>query len=349
MTHAAAPPSVTVGIATRNRPDALLRNLRSLRLLRGLAAEAVVVDDASDPPVEAPVRAALGDDAGIEVRFIRHDASRSTSACRNRIVREAATPWVLNLDDDAFIVAREAVEMGVRVLEGDPEVGVVAFAQCDEAGVAFHPSAQPLPVDYPAYAAAFTGYACLVRREAFLAVGGFRERLGINGEEKELCIRLLDHGWRVVYLPAARVGHVAAQAGRDARRYLHQTVRNNALSALYDEPFPLVVAGTALRLYSYFHMRRGWQIHDPGGLGTIVRGLARDLPAVLRERTPVRWATIRRWRTMTRNAPEPYILPSSTPSPDGQADAATVGSPDRPMDGAAGRSMDASTPAEPIA
>jgi GT2 family glycosyltransferase len=277
--------------------------------------------------------------------------SRCASACRNRIVREAATPWVLNLDDDAFIVTREAVEMGVRVLEADPEVGVVAFAQCDAEGVAYDPSTQPLAVGYPAYAAAFTGYACLVRRDAFLAVGGFRERLGINGEEKELCIRLLDRGWRVVYLPAARVGHVAAQAGRDARRYLHQTVRNNTLSAMYDEPFPLVLAGTALRLYSYFHMRRGWRIHDPGGLGTIVRGLARDLPAVLRERTPVRWKTIRRWRAMTRSererSPEPYTLPSSaspTSPPTVDPSAGSTGQPTHgSTDQSAGGSMDGST------
>jgi GT2 family glycosyltransferase len=325
---AAPPPCVTVGIATRNRPEALVRCLRSLRLLRGLAAGAVVVDDASGPPVEGPVRAALGADPPLAVRFIRHDASRSVSACRNRIAREAATPWVLNLDDDAFIVTREAVEMAVRVLEADPGVAAVAFAQCDDAGVAYDPLAQPLPVDYPAYAAAFIGFAHLLRRDAFLAVGGFRERLGINGEEKELCIRLLDRGWRVVYLPAARIGHVADQGGRDARRYLHQTVRNNALSAMYDEPFPLVLAGTALRLYSYFHMRKGWKIHDPGGFGSIVRGLARDLPAVLRERSPVRWETIRRWRTMTRNVPEPYAAPPAAPSRDRATDPSSDGSTD---------------------
>ncbi|HYH78919.1 MAG TPA: glycosyltransferase [Longimicrobium sp.] len=343
------PPTVTVGIATRNRIEALVRGLRSLRLLDGLAAEAVVVDDASDAPVEGPARAALAGEPGPPVRFIRHDASRSTSACRNRIVREAATPWVLNLDDDAFIVTREAVEMAVRVMEADPEVAVVAFAQCDADGVPYHPSAQPLPVDYPAYVPAFIGFAALVRREAFLAVGGFRERLGINGEEKEICLRLLDRGWRVVYLPAARVGHVAAQAGRDARRYLHQTVRNNALSAMYDEPFPLVLAGTALRLYSYFHMRRGWKIHDPGGLGTIVRGLARDFPAVMREREPVRWATIRRWRAMNRNPPEPYRIPAADLVDDAPADRGNRSDPDLPTNPATDRETHPPRPTEPAA
>lgn len=309
------PPTLTVGIATRNRLDALVRCLRSLRLLDGLLAEAIVVDDASEPPVEGPALAALAADLPPEVRFIRHERSLNAAASRNRIAREAATPWVLNLDDDAFIVTRQAVEMAVHVLETDPTVAAVAFAQCDEEGTPYDRSAQPLPVDYAAYAPTFIGFAHLLRRDAFLRVGGYLERLGQNGEEKELSLRLLDAEYRVVYLPDARIGHVIDPGGRDARRYLHQTVRNTVLGALHDEPFPLVLAGTALRLYSYYHMRRGWKIHDPGGMGTILRGLARDLPQVLRERRPVRWETIRRWRAMTRAVePEPYPGAAADPT-----------------------------------
>jgi len=302
----APPPSLTVGVATKDRPEALVRCLRSLRLLHGLLAETIVVDDASDPPVEGPAISALAADLPPEVRFIRNERSLSVAAGRNRIAREARTPWVLNLDDDAFVVTRAAVEQGIRVLEADAGVAAVAFPQCDEAGVPYAPSAQPAAVDYPCYVPTFIGYAHLLRRDAFLAVGGFRERLGINGEEKDVSLRMLDAGWRVVYLPGAPVGHVAAAAGRDRRRYLHQTVRNSVVSAFCGEPMPLMPAGVAVRLWRYFPMRRGWGIDDPGGFGRIVRELARDLPSLLRERNPVRWETMRRWRAMTQSAPEPY-------------------------------------------
>lgn len=308
-------PPVTVIVATKNRPEALERCLRSLRLLDGLADGAVVVDDGSEPPVEGPVRAALAADLPPRVRWVRHEASRGASASRNHAAREATTPLLLNLDDDAFIVSREDVERAVALLERDPRVVAVALAQADAAGVPFDAGGQPAPVDYPCYVATFTGYGFLIRREALLAVGGFRERLGIHGEEKELCLRLLDRGLRVVYLPDAAVGHLAAAAERDPRRYLHQTVRNGTLGGLYNEPFPVVLAGAGLRLYAYFPMRKGWKVHDPGGFGTIVRGLARDLPAVLRERRPVRWSTWKRWRRMTRSAPEPYVQPAASPSP----------------------------------
>jgi len=201
-----------------------------------------------------------------------------------------------------------------RAFDNGAFARAIAFAQCDENGVPFAPSAQPAAVDYPSYVPAFIGYAHLLRRDAFVAAGGFRERLGINGEEKELSLRLLDAGMRVVYLPGARIGHVAAAAGRDERRYLHQTVRNNTVSSLYDEPFPLVLAGTALRLYSYYPMRRGWKVHDPGGFGQIVRGLAGELPQVLRERRPVRRTTWAAWRRMTTSEPEPYTPPAAVPT-----------------------------------
>jgi GT2 family glycosyltransferase len=302
--------SVTVGIGTRNRPESLARCLRSLRLVEELIDAVIVVDDGSDTPLEPVVRRELGALAPRGLRFIRNETSRNVAAGRNLIAREARTPWVLNLDDDAVVVFPDAIRDGVRVLERDRQVAAVAFAQADAEGKPWPAGAQPAPVDYACYVAAFIGFAHLLRREAFLEVGGYREGLGQNGEEKELCMRLLDAGGRVVYLPRARVAHLADMAGRDPRRYLHQTVRNDVLGALYNDPLPVLLADVPLRLARYFTMRKGWKIHDPGGLGTILRDLAGGLRGTLRERRPVRLSTIRLWREMGRTRP-PYHLPSA--------------------------------------
>ncbi|HEX8694945.1 MAG TPA: glycosyltransferase [Longimicrobium sp.] len=301
---------VTVGVATRDRVDSLARCLASLRAHEPLVAEAIVVDDGSAEPVEPRLRAVLGDDAPRPLRFIRHEASLSLAASRNRIAREAKTPWVLNLDDDAHLLPGDGVRRAVAVLEGDPEVAAVAFAQAGASGEPWPAEVQPARVDYPCYVPTFIGFGHLLRREAFLAAGGFREQLGIHGEEKELALRLLDAGWRIVYLPDARVAHLADAAGRDRRRYLHLTVRNDVLNGLYNEPFPLVVAGLAARLRRYFPIREGWNVDDPGGFRRLLAALARDLPGAWRQRRPVRWSTLARWRRMTRSAPEPYRGPS---------------------------------------
>lgn len=303
------PKPLTVGVCTRNRPDALARCLRSLRAIGDVAETVIVVDDGSAPPVEPAVRAALADAAPRGLRFIRNEVSRSVAAGRNRIAREAVTPWVLNLDDDAAVVDPNAVRRALRVLERDPRLAAVALAQGDAEGAPWPPHTQPAPVDYPCYVATFTGYGHLLRRDAVLSAGGFREALGINGEEKELALRLLDGGWRIAYLPDAVVAHLADEAGRDRRRYLHQTVRNDVLGAVYTQPFPLWPAGALVRLRRYFAMRDGWRIADPGGFREVVGAIARDLPAAVRDRTPVRWSTLRAWRRMTTQPPEPYHAP----------------------------------------
>lgn len=295
---------ITVGIASRGRPEVLARCLRSLALLGDGLAETIVVDDGSDPPLEAPVRAMLGADAPVRLRFLRNERSRGPTAGRNAFARAAATEYVLSLDDDVVILSADAVRSAVEVMDADAEVAIVAFAQTDEAGRPW--PEQAAPVDYRCYVPAFIGFAHLLRRSDFLAVGGYREQIDQNGEEKELALRLLDAGRRIVYLPDARIAHLAASAGRDMRRYLHQVVRNDVLSGLYNEPFPLVLASVPVRLRRYFPMRKGWKVDDPGGFGAILRRLAADLPGALRERRPVKWSTLRRWREMTRRPPEPY-------------------------------------------
>jgi GT2 family glycosyltransferase len=310
----AAGASITVGICTRNRHGSLARCVRSLARIAPRVAEVIVVDDGSDEPVEPALRATLGEDAPPRLSVIRRERSAGLCAGRNAVLRAARTPWVLNLDDDAVVVDPAAVEDAVRVLEEDPRVGAIAFAQADEHGEPWPQGAQPARSEVPCWAASFIGFAHLLRRDAALAVGGFDETMGINGEEKDLCLRLLGAGWGVVYLPAARVAHLADPAGRDLRVYLHHVVRNDVLGALRNEPFPLVLASAPVRLLRYFPMRRGWRVDDPGGFLTVLAGLLRLLPATLRRRRAVSWRTWRTWRERARTAP-PYTPPQDVPGP----------------------------------
>ena len=58
--------SLTIGITTRNRPDALARCLASLDILAPMRLDVLVFDDGSDPPAEcADVSAGLDRDRTI--------------------------------------------------------------------------------------------------------------------------------------------------------------------------------------------------------------------------------------------------------------------------------------------
>jgi GT2 family glycosyltransferase len=302
---------VTVGICTRDRHASLLRCLRSLRHAGDLVDRVLVADDAPRTPAEPVIRTALGDQAPPGLTVLRSEERTGPSAGRNRIARQAETPFILYLDDDAALLPNGAVRDALAVLRADPTLGAVAFAQADEAGTLYPPGAQPSPATEPVLVATFIGFAHLIRTEALRAVGGYREMLDQNGEERELTLRLLDAGYRVVYLPHAAVAHVTDAGGRDPKRYLHLVVRNDALSGLLNEPLPVALGMLVPRLMRYFPMRRHWGGEDPGGFRRIVGSLAGSASRIARERRAVRWSTLRAWLRMRQAVP--YRGPADAP------------------------------------
>jgi GT2 family glycosyltransferase len=289
--------SLTVGITTRDRPESLKRCVASLAHIADLQPEVIIFDDASHTAVTEQ----LTDSPVHSFRLIRDDSGAGYIAGRNRIVREARSPFVLLLDDDASLVDRESVARAMRVLESNPIAGAVAFAQVTLAGRPWGDPKPPSASTGPCYVPCYLGFAHLVRREIFLALGGYRERFEFYGEEKEFCLRLLDAGFRTVYLPESRIAHEPDPGGRDRQRYLRYVTRNDALHALYNEPSYRLVWVLPARLLLYFRMRRAWRIDDPFGWAWVLREVKTNLPPVLRERRPVAADTLRLWRQLRRN------------------------------------------------
>lgn len=294
--------TLTVGITTRNRPDALGRCLASLAALAHLDPEVIVYDDGSSPSAAANLDAR---DLPMRVRIIRDESAPGYIVGRNRIVREAQGLAVLLLDDDASILEARAIDAALEVLGSDPEVGAVAFAQADADGAPWSETMQPGRGSVPCYVAAFIGFAHLLRKDVFLALGGYRERFVFYGEEKDFCLRLIEGGLHTVYLPDARVAHQPDPAGRDQGRYLRYVTRNDCLHALYNEPLGRVVWLVPARAVLFFRMRRAWGVRDPWGWLWIARELAVNLPSVVHERRPVSAETIRVWGKL-KSGNQPY-------------------------------------------
>jgi len=75
---------------------------------------------------------------------------------------------------------------------------------------------------------AVTGACMMMRREVFDRVGGFDEAYEVAFSDVEICLRIVRHGYRIVYTPFARLHHhEGATRGRynpprDTRRALRQ-------------------------------------------------------------------------------------------------------------------------------
>jgi GT2 family glycosyltransferase len=295
---------LTVGVTTRNRPESLLRCVASLAALGDLVARIIVVDDTSDPPA-GDALASLEPAVLAKLDLVVQTGHQGYIVARNTIVNRAETRYVLLLDDDTYVTDPRPFRDVVAAMDANAAIGAVACAQADAGGAPWAPWAQPSPASYACYIPSFIGFAHVLRRDLFLALGGYRERLHYFGEEKEYCLRLLHEGYRVLYMPSALVAHVPDLASRNPAKHLRYIVRNDCLSALYNEPLPLAVVSLPVRLARYIRMKRAGDVHDPDGLGWIVRGVAGAIPDIARNRRPVSWASIRRWRTL-RRSPEAF-------------------------------------------
>ncbi len=209
---------VTVVVLTYNRRREVLRTLAELaRAVEG--APIVVVDNASTDGTAAAIA-----EAHPSVRVVRL-ARNVGAAARNEGARIARTPFVAFCDDDTWwlpgSIARAAAALDRHPRLAAVTARVVVGAARREDPTNARMAASPLPnalgVDGSAILGLLAG-ACMVRRDPFLAVGGYEPRFFLGGEERLLAVDLAAAGWHMAYLPAAVVCHAPSPVRDDAAR-----------------------------------------------------------------------------------------------------------------------------------
>lgn len=205
-------PSVSLLLPTRNRPDTLAHTLNAIGALALPAAEScevIVVDNASDDLPVLPK--ALTN--GISVQLIRlHD--NEGAAARNHAAQAARSPWLLMLDDDSYPLDAQFLE-------------VIANAPRDVAAIGAEITLASGKRESGGLPEVIIGCGALIRRDAFLAVGGYDASFQYYAEEYDLCAKLIRAGKRITLDRRFHVMHGKVTAGRDMNAILHRLVRNN--------------------------------------------------------------------------------------------------------------------------
>jgi len=227
---------VTVVVATRDRRERLFETLPQHR------GPVILVDNASTDGSPDAIGGAFPD-----VEVVRLDRNLGAAA-RNEGVRRAGTPYVAFADDDSFWT-EGSLARAADLFDAHPRLGLVTGQvligeQSRLDPVSEAQAAAPLSAPRGAPGPSVLGFlscAVVVRREAFLQVGGFEPRLFVYGEEALLAMDLTTAGWWLCYEPSLTVRHFPLPAGRDrsARRRIES--RNRLLTALLRRP-PAVVA-----------------------------------------------------------------------------------------------------------
>jgi GT2 family glycosyltransferase len=121
-------------------------------------------------------------------------ARNAGAAARNAGVRRARTPYVAFSDDDSWWQPG-ALRRAAAALDADPRLGLVAARTlvgpgCEPDPVNEAMAASPLREGGGAAVLGFLACACVVRKAAFVGVGGFSELLFFVGEERLLAYDL---------------------------------------------------------------------------------------------------------------------------------------------------------------
>jgi GT2 family glycosyltransferase len=244
-------------IATHDRRHQLLHTLQRLRALPE-RPPIVVVDNGSSDGTPDVVRALAGtgktgkadeaDEAGA-LSVIELGENRGSRA-RDVGVEAATTPYVAFADDDSWW-APGSLTRAEGLFDAHPSVAVLAARILVGHAQTLDPVCRQMaasPLDgrdgLPGpRVLGFVACGAVVRRNAFLAVGGFDDVLFFRCEEGLLAMDLARDGWDLVYVDDL-VAHHHPSPSRDPDGQRAVVLRNDLLTAWMRRPLGVAVDAT---------------------------------------------------------------------------------------------------------
>lgn len=233
--------TLSIGLATRNRPNRLRAWLTHIGSIDGGAVVPVCIVDQSDHPFPGPLPANV---------HYTHAPGRGLSRARNAIIAQAGTTFVCFCDDDCF-PDPNWLTVAQQLVTTDPSVALW-YGQTRPSGAVYTVHTHHTPSGTQHWAQRSDGWVCHALRlsdtpfvtahpcgvleqlgqgnNCIVAVavarqhGGYRTFLGAGspahaGEDVEYTLRLLHAGVRCGYAPALRVTHDAWQQPAAAARH----------------------------------------------------------------------------------------------------------------------------------
>jgi GT2 family glycosyltransferase len=277
----------SVVVITRDRCSEVVDSVGRLLALPEPPPVLVVDNDSSDGTADAVEQSYPAVDV---VRLERNLGA----AARTVGVRRARTPYVAFSDDDSWW-AVGALERAADTLDRAPRLAVLAArvlvgqdGHLDPVCLAMRNSPLGEVAGVGPRILGFVACGAVVRRSAYLEVGGFHPRYGVGGEEALLAMDLTEQGWDCAYVEDVVACHHPSKVRDPAARRVREV--RNALWTLWLRRRLATVLPETGRLL----VRNGRNREVRAGLWQALAGG----PWVLRERAPVGPSTERALRRL---------------------------------------------------
>jgi len=281
-------PDVSVIIVNYNAGRDLTAALRSIEAeCSTLNWEAIVVDNASTDGSDETVQAFR------QAMLVRNSTNVGFGRAVNQAVAVSKAPMLLLMNPDcrllrgAMSVLRAALDAepscavaGPRILDpdgavqgsarGDPDMLTGLFGRTGalRALMPFLPVARrnvvvrtDVPSDERTAVVDWLSGACmLVRRDAFLAAGGFDERFFLYWEDADLCRRLRSRGYHIRYVPGASAVHQVGRSSRTAPRSSIRAFHDSAYLYYATHVAPNALSPRRILARALLGIRCWWQL-----------------------------------------------------------------------------------------
>jgi GT2 family glycosyltransferase len=217
-------PATTLIICTRNRPRLLSDTVDSVLAGDEVPTEIVIIDQSAQPH---SILAALKPDRACVIHYV-WSHSIGLSRARNEGLAAAHHEWIAIIDDDMYVQSDWFGTLMRTLIEAGPRAVVTGQVRPSASEVAggFAPSTieDQTPAVYQGRVLieVLNAGNMALHGPMIQNVGCFDERLGAgsvfrSAEDNDLGYRLLEAGYRVLYVPGAIVYH---RAWRSSREYV---------------------------------------------------------------------------------------------------------------------------------
>jgi hypothetical protein len=209
----------------------------------------------------------------------------------------AAEEYYVSLDDDSWFICGDEIAIAVNFLDRHPEAAAVAF------DILSPDRSQSVSRGPRQSVAVFIGCGHVLRLSAVRELGGYAQFPGgYGGEEKDLCIRLIDKGYQIVKFDGVHVWHEESSLARDPLQQHCSGVCNDLALTLRNVPLGVLFPILAWKISKHIRFA-----HRMGLMRPCLHGL-RDFAAaaadIWRVRHPVRLASLAQYRALSQSPRE---------------------------------------------
>ncbi len=202
---------VSIVILSYNRKEELKDSLEKI-LSYGLSnLEIIVVDNASTDGTQEMIK----NDFSL-IKLIRIDKNIGVAAY-NIGLEKATGDYLLILDDDSY-PEKGTIEKMIKAFEGDNKIGIVALDVRSEDYSGNEEKFSEVKTNKISYMMGFNGAGAGLRKSVFEEVGGYPDEFFLYWNETDLSIRVLNAGYKIVWLPGAVVYHKFSPKNRESER-----------------------------------------------------------------------------------------------------------------------------------